>query len=142
MSSFVVENLEYLFWGFLFLVFVLIFYAFFKILFSKKKLKSADLKFISSKWRMVQSDLVSNPKLAVLEGDKLLDYTLAKLGKKGNLGDKLKKSGKYFSDLDGVWSAHKLRNKIAHEVSLNLSKGEVQRAIKKYERALKDLKAL
>jgi len=45
--------------------------------------------------------------------DKLLDFALGCIGKQGSLGEKLKQTGPLFSDLNGVWRAHKLRNNLS-----------------------------
>lgn len=76
---------------------------------------------------------------AVMEADKLLDILLGKKGYKGPLGEKMKKGGKLFSDINGVWSAHKLRNRIAHELNHKLSAGDAAAAMRQFERAFKDL---
>ncbi|EKD64900.1 MAG: hypothetical protein ACD_50C00256G0002 [uncultured bacterium] len=44
-----------------------------------------------------------------------------------------------FSDLNGVWFAHKLRNKIAHELDSRVSMGEAKRALAAFKRAFVDL---
>ena len=77
-----------------------------------------------------------------MEADKLIDHALTKLGKRGTLGDKLKNNSVLFSDLNGLWSAHKLRNRIAHEISYGPKAADVSKTLKSFERALKDLKAL
>ncbi len=76
---------------------------------------------------------------AVMNADKMLDRLLALKGYSGSLGEKLKKSGNLFSDLDGFWSVHKLRNRIAHEMGVKISQREAKNALQKYERAFRDL---
>lgn len=88
-------------------------------------------------WHRIKNS--SDPKHAIMDADKLLDIVLQKKGYTGSLGEKLKQGGKLFSDLDGVWSAHKLRNKIAHELSYHISAGQFATALKQFERALRDL---
>jgi hypothetical protein len=44
-----------------------------------------------------------------------------------------------YSDLDGIWSAHKLRNKIAHQLDYNISQTTAKSALKEFEKAFKDL---
>jgi hypothetical protein len=61
------------------------------------------------------------------------------LGYSGSLGDKLKKCGSNFHDLNGLWEAHKTRNKIAHEIGFKLEKRECERMLSKFIRAFKDL---
>jgi hypothetical protein len=76
---------------------------------------------------------------AVMEADKLLYEIMEKKGYKGSLGDKLKKAGPAFSNVNDVWAAHKLRNRLAHELGVGVSSEEALSALKKYERAYKDL---
>lgn len=83
----------------------------------------------------------SNPDLrhAIMDADKLLDQLLGIKGYSGNLGEKLKKSGKLFTDLNGVWAAHKLRNRLAHELDAKLSADEGRRALRQFEHAFSNL---
>ena len=47
----------------------------------------------------------------VIEADKLLDKALMEIGVPGKtMGDRLKRSGGRFTDVNAVWRAHKLRN--------------------------------
>ncbi|MDX9970950.1 MAG: hypothetical protein RBS56_03530 [Candidatus Gracilibacteria bacterium] len=75
---------------------------------------------------------------AVLDADKLLDFALSKKGKNGSLGEKLKSSKSLFSDINAVWVAHKLRNKLAHELK-QIDEKELKNAISVYKKALIDL---
>lgn len=81
--------------------------------------------------------------ITVINGDKLLDKALIEMGVPGKtMGERLKKSGDKFSDLDAVWRAHKLRNVIAHEDDLELTYKQVASALVAYKQALKDLGAI
>lgn len=104
----------------------------------KKKLSISEESFIRNQWRMI--GLGRRPKEDIIEADKLLDYALKKYGYQGSLSEKLKKSAKLFSNISNVWSAHKLRNRIAHEIDFTPSEIEVKSALKNFERAFKDLK--
>lgn len=81
-------------------------------------------------------------KHAVMEADKLLDLVLNQKGFSGPLGEKLKMAKDIFSDLNGVWFAHKLRNRLAHELNANVSDSDLRMALSNFKRALKDLGAL
>ena len=81
-----------------------------------------------------------NLKNDIIEADKLLDFALKKYGYSGSLGEKLKKAGKLFSDENGVWVAHKMRNKLAHEINFQPSEFEFRSALESFRRALLDLK--
>ena len=73
----------------------------------------------------------------------LLDKALRESGVAGNtMGDRLKQSDKLFQDINGVWAAHKMRNRIAHEVNGNVNKVVAKRMLTIYKNALKDLGAI
>ena len=113
---------------------------FFIILISrrKRKLTSGEEAFIRNQWRMIGKG--QSPKNDILEADKLLDFALEKYGYSGSLGEKLKKASKLFSDKNGVWVAHKMRNKLAHEINFQPSEFEFRLALESFRKVLLDLK--
>lgn len=108
----------------------------------RKKVPLHDKQYIRHKWQDINRDYKDQPDKIIFEADKLIDYALTKMGKQGTLGEKLKAHGALFSDLNGLWKAHKLRNKLAHELDYRIHPKEAQEAIKQFEIALKDLKCL
>jgi len=103
--------------------------------------------FAEHKWQQIQELVgIAKPsalRQAVIEADKLLDYVLK--GKKfrgETLGERLKAAREAFSDNDGVWYAHKLRNRLVHEAEYEAMAYELRDALKHFERALKDLGAV
>jgi len=107
---------------------------------SAKKFSQKDLNFFKNEWRKITS--ISDGKHAVLDADKLLNLVLKKKGYMGGVGEQLKKAAKVFTNVNDVWSAHKLRNRVAHELDVQVSSGEKQQALRSFERALRDLGAL
>ena len=103
----------------------------------KKKLSNKDNKFILKKWNQIQDN--QDKKSAIIEADKVLYFTLMKKGINGTLAEKLKIANAFFSDLNGIWEAHKLRNKIVHELDIKISEFELKRALGNFKRALRDL---
>jgi hypothetical protein len=80
-------------------------------------------------------------KMAVVEADKLADDALAHAGFSGDtFGDRLTniEPGELAS-LDGLWWAHKVRNRIAHEVDYFLRYTEARQAVGYYQQALEEL---
>ena len=125
----------------LFIFFDILVVAF--ILYRKRalnKFSDKDLYYIQSHWIKIIDSFSAHPKHAILDADKLLDFALKKNGFEGSLGEKLKKSGPRFSDLNGLWNAHKLRNRIAHELG-DIDKNEAKKALSQFKRALNDLGA-
>ena len=90
------------------------------------------------------SDDENERKLAIISADSLIDKILGLSGYHGEgLGDRLKQIEP--SDLDSLndlWEAHKIRNRIAHEPDLHLSRDESLRALHRYEKTLKELRYL
>ncbi len=79
----------------------------------------------------------------IIEADKLLDKALIEMGAPGKtMGDRLKKSGDKFSNLNAVWRVHKMRNAIAHESGYEVSYRQAFNALTIYKQALKDLGAI
>ena len=80
---------------------------------------------------------------AVVEADKLLDKALHEMGTPGKtMGDRLKRTGDKFSQLNSVWYAHKLRNQIAHEPGFKVDYNQAKHALATFRQALKDLGAI
>lgn len=79
----------------------------------------------------------------IIEADKLLDKAMIEMGVPGKtMGDRLKRRGDKFSNLNGVWRAHKLRNAIAHEAGFEVGYKQALNALEIYKQALKDLGAI
>lgn len=121
---------------------VVLFFVFFLIFLRKRSSVFEDktLQYIKSHWIRIIDMFHSHPKEAVLDADKLLDYALHKKGYEGSLGEKLKRAGKLFSDINAVWAAHKVRNSIAHEM-VEISEKDFRTALHSYKKALNDLGA-
>jgi hypothetical protein len=103
----------------------------------KHKLSAGEMSFVRNQWRMLSSG--QNPRNSILEADKLLDYVLGKYGYTGSLGEKLKKANRVFSDVNAVWAAHKIRNRLAHELEFHPTKRDVEFVIAGIGKALRDL---
>lgn len=81
--------------------------------------------------------------MVIVKADKLLDQAMVEIGLSGKtMGERLKKLHGRLSDENGVWAAHKTRNRIAHETSYAASYEEAKSALRAYKTALKDLGAI
>lgn len=103
----------------------------------KRKLSKASATRLMTEWKKVSS--IPDPHRRILDAEKILDTALKQLGYDGTFGEKLQAAGPRFSQLDQLWDAHRLRNRIAHEVGIAVSENEAQRALGAFERAIKDL---
>lgn len=80
---------------------------------------------------------------SIINADKLLDKAMIEMGIAGKtMGDRLKKGGGRFTNLNAVWRAHKLRNAIAHESDIEVSYKQAYNALAIYKQALKDIGAI
>ena len=91
----------------------------------------------------LKQDNPASYQLTIINGDKLLDKALIEMGAPGKtMGDRLKRVGGRFTNLNAVWRAHKLRNAIAHENDLEISYKQAFNALQIYKQALRDLGAI
>lgn len=80
--------------------------------------------------------------LAVISADKLLDKAMQERGFKGKtMGERLKNNPTAFGDINAIWRAHKLRNRIAHD-HVNVYEAECRQALKDLRQGLRNLGAL
>lgn len=83
-------------------------------------------------------------KVALLEADALIDDALARAGFSGDtFGDRLTNMAPgALASLDGIWWAHKVRNRVAHEQDYFLRYTEARQAFGYYEAALTELRLI
>lgn len=94
--------------------------------------------------RLANSQNPSDWNMAVLRADALLDDTLRHLGYEGTtLAERLKiVDPAKLRSLDSVWSAHRLRNLIAHDPIEQHSRETIIHTLRSYEQALKELEMM
>ena len=117
------------------------------IVLSSKRAHKFDVEDYQTRWLKIENNLVRGDRrtynLAVLEGDKLLDRALRELGLSGKtMGERMKRIGGKFSEVNRVWYAHKLRNQIAHEQDFEVEYDDARKALAAFRQALKDLGAI
>ena len=113
---------------------------------TKQGQKNLNVEHYRIKWldieRRLRSDEPSSFQLCVLDADKLLDKALRERGFRGQtMGERLKDATSSLSNTHSVWSAHKLRNQIAHE-DVHLTYDQSRTALSGFKQALKDLGAI
>ncbi|NCQ54115.1 hypothetical protein COV88_00710 [Candidatus Saccharibacteria bacterium CG11_big_fil_rev_8_21_14_0_20_41_19] len=93
--------------------------------------------------QQLKADEPSSYQLAVLNADKLVDQALRERGLKGKtMGERMQCGATLFSDRNGIWTAHKLRNTIAHEPEVQVTYDQARYALSCFRKALKDLGAI
>lgn len=95
-------------------------------------------------WRQVLRRMNSEDsnqwKLAVLEADKILDEILKMSGYLGNINDKLDLiTPAQLANIEDVLAAHRFRNQIAQDPSLEISRETAFQAVEIYRKAFVEL---
>jgi len=114
---------------------------------SKKGSKYLNVDQYRVKWLQIEQQLKRDDQgsysLSVLNGDKLLDQALRERGLKGEtMGERMKAGAQLFTNRNNIWSAHKLRNRIAHESDVRVTYDDARRALADIKQALKDVGAI
>jgi len=109
--------------------------------------KYLDVEKYRVKWLSVEQQLkrddTSSYQLAILNADKLLDQALKERGFAGNtMGERMKSANKIWTNANHIWTAHKIRNQIAHEAEFTLHYETTKRALVAFKQALKDVGAI
>lgn len=109
--------------------------------------KELDVEKYRCRWleieRVVKRDDHRSCQFAVVEADKLLDIAMREKGIKGDtMGERMKTVNDGWTDRNGVWAAHKLRNQIVHEADVSVSYDTTRRALASFKKALKDMGAI
>jgi hypothetical protein len=86
----------------------------------------------------------ANLKLAVIEADNLFDEILKRMSLPGiDMAERLRQFEEHeLASVNLVWEAHRLRNMIVHEPTVQISRDQAEQAIKNFEAALKELEYL
>ena len=114
-------------------------------LLSRKIPKRLNQQYFTKEWRYLQAMCANKDTwpLAIINADKLLDVALKKRRFSGKtMGERLVAAQRKLSNNDGVWHAHKLRNRLVHEQDVKLKERDVKDALVGIRQALKDLGAL
>ncbi len=86
-------------------------------------------------------DLVVQRSL-IIELDKLLDFTIKQRGLSGeSMGDRLKRAHSYFERnfYNEIWVAHKVRNRLAHEIDYRPTRKVLEHSAMTLRKAIKSL---
>lgn len=103
----------------------------------RARISPADSAKIRKSWAAIESD--PNPGHALIAADKLLSFALRCRGFSGSVAEQLKRAQPLFSDPNAIWAAHKLRNRVAHEVDFQPSASQSRAALAAFRRGLGEL---
>lgn len=129
--------------SFIIIIVAIVLLIFLYALISSKKPKLNKAKYIKNLDVITKLIGYANYQSAVMESDKLLDSALKELGIKGStMGERLRNCGNLGLNLNDIWWAHKLRNRVAHEVGYNISATNANKVAKILKTSLKKLGAI
>lgn len=114
---------------------------------TRKGPRGLDVEKYRSRWLTIEQQLkrdeVSSYSMCVLNADKLLDQALQEKGVQGaTMAERMKRLQAKWTHANNVWTAHKLRNQIAHEPDVRLDYDGARRALSAFKQALKDVGAI
>jgi hypothetical protein len=100
-----------------------------------------------SRWMAIESRLKRDDEnsytVCIFEADKLLDQALRDRGLSGkSMAERMKQCQGKWTNGNGVWAAHKLRNKLAHETDVRVDYERTRLALLAFKQGLKDLGAI
>ncbi|MDP2691250.1 MAG: hypothetical protein Q8O95_02480 [bacterium] len=121
------------------LVVLILCFGLYVVFHRRQRISAQEAKQIRKFWQEIFELRSEYPDQAVLKADKLLDHALKQAGYTGTMGEKMKQARAVFRDNNGVWSAHKLRNRIAHEIHVKVSPIQANTALTAFKKAFIDL---
>jgi hypothetical protein len=109
--------------------------------------KTLDVERYRTRWLTIEQQLkrdeISSYHMSIMNADKLLDQALIERNIQGRtMGERMKQMQSKWSNANNVWSAHKLRNQIAHEPDVRIDYDGARRALAMFKQALKDVGAI
>jgi len=117
------------------------------ISFTRSSPRTIDLDKYRSRWMNIETRLKRDDEntftICILEADKLLDQALRDRGIAGKtMAERMKQCQGKWTNGNGVWAAHKLRNRIAHETDVKVDYERTRQALTAYKQGLKDMGAI
>ncbi len=112
---------------------------------TRRRPRTLNVENFNKRWKELQNLCADKATwaLAIIDADKLVDEALKKNKFKGKtMGERMVAAQKSLSNNDGIWYAHKLRNKLVHEQYDGLREKDVKNALVGFRQALRDLGAL
>ncbi len=103
---------------------------------------------LNKKWQSILMRLKKGDeaslKLAIIEADNIFDDILKRMGLPGiDMGERLRQFEEHeLASVNLVWEAHRLRNAIVHEPTIQITQEQAAQAVSNYEAALKELEYL
>jgi hypothetical protein len=117
------------------------------IMLTKKGPSSLDVEKYRTRWMTIEQQLkrdeTTSYPMCVMNADTLVDQALKDKGVSGTtMAERMKQMQQKWTNANAIWSAHKLRNQIAHEPDFRVDYDGARRALAAFKQALKDVGAI
>lgn len=114
---------------------------------TKRSPRQLDVDKYRSRWMSIETSLKRDEQnsytVCIFDADKLLDQALRERGFAGKtMGERMKQCQGKWTNGNGVWAAHKLRNRLAHEADVRVDYERARQALVAFKQGLKDLGAI
>lgn len=114
---------------------------------TKRSPRMLDQEKYRSRWMSIETRLKRDDEntymVCLLEADKLLDQALRDRGLSGKtMAERMKQFQGKWTNGNGVWAAHKLRNRLAHETDVRIDYERARQALIAFKQGLKDTGAI
>lgn len=114
---------------------------------AKNSPRTLDQDKYRSRWLSIETRLKRDEEtsytVCIFDADKLLDQALRERGLSGKtMADRMKQYQGKWTNGNGVWAAHKLRNKLAHETDARVDYERTRQALVAFKQGLKDVGAI
>jgi hypothetical protein len=114
---------------------------------TRRSPRAMDIDKYRSRWLSIETRLKRDDEnsyvVCIMEADKLLDQALRDRGLAGNtMAERMKQCQGKWTNGNGVWAAHKLRNRLAHETDVKVDYERTRQALVAYKQGLKDMGAI
>ncbi len=103
---------------------------------SKKALKKDKKSYYEKEIQKVST--LPSPTEQIMRYDMIMHHILKDYGYSGTVGDQLKAKPRMISNLDAIWSLHKLRNKLAHSLE-TVSESLLEKKAREFEKIVLNL---
>lgn len=139
------QNISMLFFFAAILIFGGLLFVFISI--TRRSPRQLDVDKYRSRWLSIETSLKRDDEnshtLCVVNADKLLDQALRERGFGGKtMADRMKQCQGKWTNGNGVWAAHKLRNRLVHETDARIDYERARQALIAYKQGLKDVGAI
>ena len=110
----------------------------------RRNLTTGERNKVYRKWQELKElESQRRYKEAIMDADKLFDFVLKSMNVKGvTMGERLISAEKMLDNYHDIWEAHKIRNRLVHEVDFKADSRKAEIALKAFGRGIKYLKVM